>query len=85
MWGEYKNVDLLEYVWNWMTISLQQVRINILELHGDHKSKTYNRYTKTIKKGTQAHYKRKSSNHKRKNKEEKMNKEELQKQLEKKD
>ena len=32
--------------------------INIYESHGNHKSKMYNRYTKTKKKGSQAHYKK---------------------------
>ena len=60
--GEYKSKDLLECVWTQKAISLKQVDIvmghNILELHGNHKSKICNRFTKTKNKGTQAYYKR---------------------------
>ena len=51
----------------------------MLKHQGNHKSKTYNRFTKFKKKETRAYYKRKPSNHKRKKKrKKKMNKEELQ-------
>ena len=50
-----------------------QLRINILELRGNHKSKIYNRFTKKQKERNilQIYYKRKSSNHNRKNKKKK--------------
>ena len=37
------------------------------ESHGNHKSKIYNRYTKTREKGTLAYHQRKSSNHQGRN------------------
>ena len=61
MWGKgVKMVDLSECVWTKMTTSLKQVDIfivNVYEPHGNHnKLKTYNRYTKTRQKGTQAYH-----------------------------
>lgn len=50
------------------------------ELHGNYKSKIYNRFTKARKKGTQAYNNKNSSYHKRKNNKKEMNKG-LQKQL----
>ena len=51
-----------------MTISLNQIEVNIYKPHGNHTSKnnnnkkSYIRYIKSKRKGTQAYYRRKSSN-----------------------
>ena len=48
------------------------------EPHGNHKAKTYNRYTTTKNIGTQAYYKRISSNHNGRNKKKKSTEEKVQ-------
>lgn len=53
-----------------LSVYSKQIQLwdNILELHGNHRSKTYNRFTKIKKeKGAQAYYRRKSLNGKRTN------------------
>ena len=55
MWGKgvEKNADLSECVWTYMTISLKQEHLVMgkRENQGNHRSETYNRFTKTRRKG----------------------------------
>ena len=60
MWEDgVENVNILECVGVKMNANLKQyiqLQVNIYELHGNYKSKTYSRYTKTREKGTEEYH-----------------------------